>query len=132
MGEVERKFRLWSPGVNPHAARLAELRATVLAWYAKEAPGNSFVEEGKAYRLLVKPCQYRRNVTAAAQKAAFDAMDEKGLDPFMVFKATQEAIQKLLGEPYLEQIAPKARTGPRTMSLVAKAAPVSVKGKEAA
>lgn len=132
LGEVERKFRLWSPGVNPHAARLAELRATVLGWYAGQPPGAEFVEEGKAYRLQVKPCQYRRDMTVGAQKTAFTAMDKKGIDPFLVFKSTQENIQKLLGEAFLEEIAPKKRTGPRTMSLVAKAGPAAAQLKKEA
>lgn len=71
-------------------------------------------------------------MTVAAQTASFEAMRRKGMDPFLAFKATQESIQKILGEAFLEQIAPKKRTGPRTMSLVAKAAPEIGKPKEKA
>jgi|SRR5215467_7887863 len=130
LGEVERKFRLWAPPVNPHAARLSELRKIVAGWYAEESPEASFVLDGLQYRMQVKPCQFRREVSASAQGQAFDAVKKKGIDPFAIFRATQEAIQKVLGEPYLDSIAPKKRTGPRTFALVAKAAP-AVKTKAA-
>lgn len=132
LGEVERKFRLWTPGVNPHAARLAELRATVNAWYANELPEASFVVEGEQYRLQVKACEFRRDVTAEAQHQAFEATRKKGIDPFLIFKATQESIQRVLGEGFLNAIAPKKRTGPRKHVIVAKAAPEVMKPKEKA
>lgn len=132
LGEVERKFRLWTPGVNPHAARLAELRATVNSWYANEPPDSAFTVEGEQYRLQVKPCEFRRDVTAEAQSLAFEATKKKGLDPFLIFRATQESIQKVLGENFLNAIAPKKRTGPRKHLLVAKAAPEVMKPKEKA
>jgi len=131
LGEVERKFRLWKPAANPHAARLAELRATVTTWFQDKPPDASYVMEGSQYRLEVKPAQFRRDMTSAAQAAAFDAVKKMGVAPFSIFKATQESIAKILGEKWLDSIAPKKRTGPRTFSLVAKSAP-SIKEKAAA
>src|SRR4249919_3198076 len=96
LGEVDRQFKLWTPGVNPHAARLAELHAIVAGWYKQSPPESSYVVEGKKYRLQVKPCQYRRAMTAAAQEAAFDAVKKTGTAPFTMFKATQDSIAKLL------------------------------------
>jgi hypothetical protein len=129
LGEVDRQFKLWTPGVNPHAARRAELHAIVCGWYGDAPPAESYVVEGRRYRLQIKACQFRREVTAAAQETAFEAVKKTGLAPFSIFRATQESIQKLLGEAFLDRIAPKKRTGPRTFELVPLAGPQLVRNK---
>jgi hypothetical protein len=128
--------------VNPYAARLAELNAIVDGWYRKADPEATDVQEGARYRLEVKPCQFQRDLTPAAQAAAFQRLkrvkiqDGTGklvpLDLLDLFKLTQAIIVKYLGQAYLDEIAPKERTGKRTYKLLAKAAPQIVGKKEAA
>jgi hypothetical protein len=142
LGEVERQFRLWTPGVNPHAARLAELNAIVDSWYKAFDPELSDVQESPRYRLEIKPCQFKRDLTPEAEAAAFlklkrvKVQDGSGklvpLDLFSLFHLTQAIIVKYLGEAYLDEIAPQKRTGRRTYKLVPKAGPQLVKSKEKA
>lgn len=142
LGEVERQYRLWSPGVNPHKQRYDELNAIVDSWYRGADPESTDVQEGQRYRLEVKPCQFKRELTPQAQAAAFARLkrvkvqDGSGqmvpLDLLSLIKLTQVTIVKYLGEDYLDQIAPARRTGKRTYKLLPKAAPaVSItRGKE--
>lgn len=142
LGEVERQFRLWTPGVNPHAARLTELNAIVDSWYEKFDPELSDIQESARYRLEIKPCQYKRDLSPEAQAAAFARLkrvkvqDGSGklvpLDMLSLFHLTQAQIIKYLGEAYLDEIAPQKRTGRRTYKLVPKAGPQLVKSKEKA
>jgi hypothetical protein len=143
LGEVERQFKLWTPGVNPYASRLAELNAIVDGWYLEADPDSTDIQEGARYRLEVKPCQFKRELTAKAQAAAFARLkkvkiqDGSGrlvpLDLLSLFKLTQATILKYLGEQFLDEIAPARRTGKRTYRLLPKAGPMLMKtGKEAA
>ena len=142
LGEVDRQYRLWTPGVNPYAARLAELNAIINSWYEGFDRELSDVREGARYRLEVKPCQYKRVLSPEAEAAAFERLkqvkvqDGTGklvpLDPLSLFTLSQAMIVKYLGEAYLDEIAPKSRSGKRTYKLVAKAAPQLVKPKVAA
>lgn len=122
-GEVYRQERLWTPSVNPHTARRVELAALISDWYADSPADSPDTIEGKQYRLEVKPCQFERVLTPETQAAAFKRMRLLELDPFTVFGATQAAIQKHLGEGFLDKHAPKVRTGRRAFSVIAKAAP---------
>jgi len=122
-GEADRQARLWTPSVNPHLARRAELAAIIESWYASAPPETSETLDGRSYRLEVKPCQYQRKLTPVVFLEAFKRLKKLKLDPFAVFTATQEALRKYLGEPFLDEFAPKERTGRRTFDVVAKAAP---------
>lgn len=135
-GETDRLLRLWTPPVNPHAARRAELHAIIQSWYVSLPAAETASLDSKQYHLDVKPCQFQRDMGPAAQAKAFRAFQDldviravKGksklvkFDPFEVFSTTQAAITSYLGEAFLDEIAPKQRTGQRTFSVVAKAAP---------
>lgn len=136
-GEVKRQADLWKPTVNPHLKRLSELSAIIQGWYEKHPADQADLFLGASYQLEVKPCQFERNLTVSAIRKAFDRFkklkifDSAGkpakFDPFTVFSVTQAAIKDRLGEPFLDEIAPKQRTGRRTFSVVPRAAAVPVK-----
>ncbi len=136
-GEELRLARLWTPPVNPHLARVAELAAIIDGWYGDFPAEKPDTQEGVSYRLEVKPRQFERTITAEGWSKAFyrlrllKVLDAKGklqrFDPFTVFRTTQEVITKHLGEAFLDSIAPKQRTGRRTFEVIAKAAPALTK-----
>ena len=97
-GEELRLARLWTPPVNPHLARVAELAAIIDGWYGDFPAEKPDTQEGVSYRLEVKPRQFERTITA-----------------------------EHLGEAFLDSIAPKQRTGRRTFEVIAKAAPALTK-----
>lgn len=123
LGEATRLENLWTPSVNPHSARRAELAAIVQGWYANAPAESTDTVDGKLYRLEVKACQFQRTLTPEVQSAAFKRFKLLEIDPFSVFQATQGAIQLHLGEGFLDKHAPKERTGRRAFSVIAKAAP---------
>lgn len=133
-GEAVRLSRLWRPAVNPHSAEVQALEGIIASWYESESPleaENAQVLEGQLYRLEVKPRQFQRQITTEALRKAYSKLQKQfrvtKTDIFSVFTATQESLRKYLGEPYLDSIAPKARTGRRTFSVVAKEAPAQKK-----
>jgi len=127
-GEVDRKVKLWTPAVNPHLQRRAELQAVIESWYTDYAAGLSDVQQGKLYQLEVSPKQWQQTLTAATQAKAFSLIKRaKLIDPFTIFTTTLAAIKSQLGQPFLDQNVPKDRSGRRTITVVAKAEPVLTK-----
>jgi len=135
-GEADRLYHLWQAPVNPHATERAAALEALEVLYENHPAEASDVADGRTYLLEVSMQQYERVVTPEAYSKAFYKMrlikTLKGskivrFDPFTVFSTTFEAIKKHLGEPFLDSIAPKFRTGRRTYKATAKAAPAVAK-----
>ncbi len=122
-GEKLRLAKLWTPSVNPHLVRLAELGAVIDGWYADFPAEQNDTQEGALYRLEVRPRQFERELSTDARATVFRSLKRHGVNPFTVFLVTQAEIMKHLGEAFLDSVAPKTRTGRRTFSVLAKAAP---------
>lgn len=131
-GEAKRQYSLWSAPVNPHAAELAEAKAAIEALYVNHPADQRDLSEGLKYQLEVSEKHFERDLTEEAKQKAFYKFQrlrtlEKGdkivrFKVFSVFSVTLAAIEKHLGEKYLDAIAPKHRTGQRTYNTVAKEA----------
>jgi transcriptional regulator GlxA family with amidase domain len=131
-GEARRQYSLWSAPVNPHAAELAEAKAAIEALYVDHPADQRDLAEGLKYQLDVSERHFERELTPDAKQKAFYKFQrlriiEKGdkivrFPVFSVFSVTLDAIEKHLGEKYLDLIAPKHRTGPRTYKAIAKEA----------
>ena len=123
-GEADRQAKLWTPPVNPHLAERAKQLAIIDSWHTDSPADQAFVEEGKLYRLEVSPRQFQRPTGPRLFAEAYRRLKRLKIDPFEVLYATLDALKKHLGEPFLDEFAPKARTGRRSYTPVAKAAPM--------
>jgi hypothetical protein len=130
-GEADRQYRLWKAPVNPHAEELAAATVAIQAIWENEPAEQGYLEDGLKYRLEVSKRQNERYLTCEARSKAFYKFQrlrtiERGkivrFPVFTVFSVTLDAIKKHLGEPFLDSIAPAARTGRRTFRIVAKEA----------
>ena len=140
-GEVDRLAKLWQPQVNPHLKRKAELQSIIEGWYVDHPADQTALEQGREYQLEVSERHNQRELTEAARQKAFYKFQRlrtattagkiSRFPVFSVFSVTLADIKKHLGEACLDQIAPSARTGPRTYKVVAKAAASSVAVKAA-
>jgi|GEM_PF-2675811 len=127
-GEVDRKVKLWTPTVNPHLQRRAELQAVIESWYEDYAPGLGGIQQGKQYQVEVSPQQWQQSLTAETQAKAFALIKRaKLIDPFTIFTTTLAALKSHLGQAFLDSHVPRNRTGRRTITVVAKAEPVLAK-----
>jgi len=129
-GETVRLASLWQPQVNPHLAKLEELETAIAGWYTDYPADQGDVVRGARYQLEVKAQQFQRTITPQARSKVFYKMRMvktvvagkiQRIDPFAFFTVTQDAIKKILGEAFLDQIAPRARTGRRVFDVVALA-----------
>jgi hypothetical protein len=131
-GEADRQAKLWTPPVNPHLAKVAELQAIIESWYKDSDAEFCGIEDGQRYRLEVSARRNQREMTSSVQRKAYEAISAlKGVDAFSVFEATQEAIKEHLGEAWLDRQAPHKRTGKRKYTVVGLSAPAKVVKKAA-
>jgi len=130
-GEADRLMKLWRAPVNPHQQERAQALAALETLYESHPAEETDVAQGESYQLEVSARHHQRELTDEAKQNAFYKLQRlrtivKGkierFNVFSVFSVTLEAIEKHLGEPYLDSIAPKKRTGRRTYKAVAKAA----------
>ena len=119
LGEAERQFKLWTPQVNPHAARKAAILKELQARHTGLAAEKQQIHLGKSYQLEVTPCQIRRPITVAVKQMAWRALRELRIDPLQCFAITLTELRDQLGKEFVAEHVAEERTGPRDYKVTA-------------
>lgn len=125
-GELDRLVKAFAPKAKRHE----ELQKLIRSWYQAHPPEKPDVAEGVLYDVLVAECGVERTLGLKAKLKIFSIVGKAAF--VSLVNLTLKAATTAVGEPKVNELATKERTGSRKLVVVAKSpASAVVKDKAA-